>query len=95
MRTLVTLEPASLVAAPDPGFLPLRIITRVCFRLVTWRVFDQVIGALVMLNILFMGLRHSGASTETLTAIVTANYIFTALFALEAVFKVRISPICV
>ena len=66
MRTLVTLQPASLVVAPDPPIRWLRSAQHACFRLVTARGFEYAVGAAIALNIGFMCLRHSGESAAYL-----------------------------
>lgn len=92
MRTLVTLEPATLVIAPDPPVRWLRSVQRAFFRFVTWRGFDAAVSAVIVTNIVFMMLRHAGQSQEYIDAISVSNAIFTALFGLEALLKVRLGP---
>jgi hypothetical protein len=89
MRTLVTLEPATLVVAPDPPVRWLRSLQRACFRLVTWRGFDAAVSGIIVANIVFMMLKHAGQSQAYIDAITISNAIFTALFGIEALLKVR------
>ena len=90
MRTLLTLEPATLVEAPETEYRLLRSLQRTCFRLVTWRGFDPMVVCVIVANVAFACLRHAGQETGYTNTIAAANVFFTVLFGLEALVKVRI-----
>ena len=88
MRTLITLEPATLVAAPEPSLRALRVLQRSCFQLVNWRGFDTAIGLTIAANIAIMCMRQAGQTSAYTSTMAVANIVFTVIFALEALLKV-------
>ncbi|XP_066933924.1 voltage-dependent T-type calcium channel subunit alpha-1H-like isoform X2 [Clytia hemisphaerica] len=63
-------------------------VRRKVYNFVSHYKFDLVIAIVIGLNVVFMAIEHNNMSKDLVTFLSILNYIFTAIFILEAIFKI-------
>ena len=85
MRLVISLKTPILLHPPPNAPLPvLTTLRHACFRIATWKYFDQVVGYAILFNILAMCVKHANQGPAFERFEFVANAVFTTLFSLEA-----------
>lgn len=87
MKVMLTLKPKPMMEPPSHKQKWLTNLRHSCFKLANSSVFEYSVMALILGNVLFLALKHLGMDDQWGGIIENANYVFTFVFALEAIIK--------